>query len=205
MAAARLGLERPRAELRGVRVARTVQEPQPVFESFLDQFGARLGRRAAIKTIAKTHLTFLGSRGLARQFMSHGYTSGHIEAIRDELEERLRKTLPTGHATVRVNERAPLLWVGRVGTLALNIVNDDRLASERAEIEKFLRTRLGELPKLDTFVPHITLGRVREAIPYDTWREPLRIVPTDIAIPEEVALNGLAVYLGRFQPDTKVC
>jgi len=204
-------VEQPRELLRGLHVARTVQRSQPAFEGFLSEFGARLERgvvfpglcgailehsRAKIKPIGSTRLTFLESGNVAEYFASRDEGTNEVRKTRDELEQHLADTLPIGHTTVRVNERAPLRWVGRLGTLALNIEDDERLVRERAEIEKFLRERFGDLPRLYDFEPHITVGRVLEAIPYETWKEPVRIVPKDIVIPEEVVLNGLAVHLG---------
>jgi hypothetical protein len=194
-----------RSPLREVYVARTVQEPQPKFESFLNRFGRRLGVMATINTIASTHLTFLESSGIAGHFKTRGYSPSDIRQFRGDLEQHLKETLPDDHTTVTVDESKPLRWVGKAGTLALNIAEDEVLARERNEIELFLQDHFDDLPNLRPFEPHITLGRIHRQIGYREYADPMRAAPKGIALPEEVVLNGLEAYLGRFQPRTQVC
>lgn len=192
-----------RGSLREVYVARTVREPQPNFEKFLNTFGRRLGLTAVINTIASTHLTFLESSGLAGHFRTRGFSEKDIRQFRGELEQHLGDSLDTDYATVYVDEKRPLRFMGRTGTLALNIEQDETLSEERNEIERFLTERFGELPDLQEFDPHITLGRITRRLGYREWNDPTRLVP-GLQLPEAVTLNGLEAYLGRFQPQTRV-
>lgn len=192
--------------LREVYVARTVREPQRGFERFLNSFGRRLGAMAMVNihTIGSTHLTFLESRGVSGQFDYLGYGPHDIRAFKGELEQHLKRALPDQRARVEVDSEEPLKWMAG-GALALNIVEDELLTQERDKIEEFLTDHFGEMPGLWPFSPHITIGRLTEDVPLQERDDPMSLVPNGLRIPETIVLNGLETYLGRFQPDTKVC
>jgi hypothetical protein len=181
--------------LREVYVARTVQEPQPKVERFLNQFGRHLGRKALIKTVGSTHLTFLETYGLGAAFRSEGYTPTDIRQFRNELDEHLKDNLPERRPLVQVDPEKPLRWMGNKA-LALNIVHDEGLSTEREAIEDFLKQRFGELPKLRPFEAHITVGRFFCRILPEEQGDPTLFVPGHIHVPSEVAMNGLETYLG---------
>lgn len=204
MGAYRRGGERSRSSLRDVYVARTVRESDGKFEAFLRSLGRSFGPEAMINGSGSTHLTFLESCGIAPHFRNKGYTPDDIKSFKVSLEQHLGDTLPKGGKVVKVDPEKPLIWMpGRNKSLAINVMPDDNLLAERTQIEAFLESHFGELPGLRDFEPHITLGRVVRRLTQRERTDPRVLLPNWLQTPNVVALNGLAVYLGRIQSDSR--
>jgi len=189
-----------RSPLKDVYVARTVEEPQPVIESFLNGLGRALGHTATIYTIGSTHLTFLESRGLQPHFERDGYGPSDISDFKDELQRHLEGKFPKEDRTVVLNSRRPLRWIG-YRKLAFNIVPTVHLTAVRASVEEFLGNEFGVVPRMQSFRPHITIGEVHYDIDNTVPQNPARLLPGGLQIPRNVAMNGLSVYLGSIHPE----
>lgn len=201
-------------DLEGVFVARTTRVPQPELEYFLNSFARSIGIVATIKTAASTHVTLLESCGVNQQFYNRGFTSREVHLFSRHMQRKIDRA---GHSrtplVAKTDLRRPLRWVGAVdldckpnlladGTpqkpykLAVGLKLDERLRDQRGVIEDCLKEEFGKLPKIRRFSPHVTFGKIltpfREEY-YDT--DPLELIPSNLSVPDSIALNGLAVYL----------
>ncbi|HSH18770.1 MAG TPA: hypothetical protein VK978_05300 [Candidatus Saccharimonadales bacterium] len=202
----RHGRELHNAPLKNVYVARTVETPQPKYGQFLER-AARLvrysiGNIAVIRTAASTHITYLETKGVKNKFRQEGFSGSDVRAFRADLEQHIKSSgnLSATYArTVKIDRAQPLVWKGvSKNKIALNVVADDSLLSERATIEEFLENRFGSVPAMRSFDPHITIGEAHTAaLSWDQRRDPIRLISRDVQFPKEIALNGLMAFLGR--------
>jgi len=162
--------------------------------------GKHLGSTAAIYTVDRAHLTFLESAGVRPKFENLGYCEGDVKEFRDELDERLQERVPMEISYAMVDPVHPLRWVGRT-KLALNVQPTTELIAVRGTIEQFLEERLGELPQLRPFSPHVSIGQLQRRVAYREYKDPTRLVPSWADMPGEIALNGAEVFLNHIHGD----
>lgn len=192
----RLTRNRNRSRLKAVSVARTVEASQEHFQEFLTTVGRELGQLASIRTITSTRLTFLESGGINMAARQSRMDSRAISRFSYWLSNRLDANRAQD-IFVQVDRGQPFKIMGkRHDKLALNILEDEQLMAERANTEALLKEEFGELPKLKSFEPHITIGFVHPtALSVYEQRHPEILLPEDLSIPTHIALNGLSVYL----------
>jgi hypothetical protein len=187
--------------LNSVYVARTVEMPQPEFEDFLNTFGRHLSGRGRIYTLGSTHMTFLSSTGIGQQFRMDDYSPGEVRRFRDDLQKDLDESLFSDAASVEVNADKPLQLVNSCGKIALSIEPSEPILQQRAETEAFLKWRFGRLPRLGSFLPHISVGFVRpDCLTKEEQANPSLLLPEGLHVPHSIALNGLTTYLATFPP-----
>jgi hypothetical protein len=172
-----------------------VQEPQPEFEDFLKHAGRALGRRASIRAITSTHLTFLESRDAKKVMRESRVNSEEAKRFSFWMSNQLDQ-YRTQHIDVTIDEQRPLKIMGqRQDMLVLNIIEDEQIIAERNRTESLLQEEFGELPKLKGFEPHISIGYIgTKTLSPIELRRPETLLPRGI-IPETIALNGLTVFL----------
>lgn len=197
--------ERQRQPLRNVYIARTVPDQRPL-ESLTCALARRIGRAANLKSVNVMHMTFLESAGLKQTLVQYGYQSSEVVALAGGLKQFLDKRGHRRAMHTPIDEDMPLRWMttrGNVKVLAVNLLPTEQLVDARGHIEEFLRGQLGVVPARKSFVPHVTLGVVhRSAIRGDMHTDPSILVPAYARVPQEVALNGLEVYLDRIDYST---
>ena len=192
------GQQRPRR----VQVARTLVEPQPELSGFLDSVGRhlvrQLGRKVIVSTMGSLHITLLESLGATSAFSQHRFTPQDVHSFYVELQQYLSDIEGTRDTTVvSINPERPLKWFGRrQDKLGFNVLPNEALRQERAYIEEFLLERFGELPSLNPLYEHVVFaGFTPNAVSSDAQRNPEMLLPDGAIIPEQLAVNGLVVYL----------
>lgn len=182
--------------LKAVSVARTVEAPQPPFEDFLNSVGRELGRRAIIRTITSTRVTFVESGGIRRELVRAHSDNKAVQRFSFWMSGQLDQYRGTNmDATIDTKESLKLM--GRRGNkLALGIIPSDFLTQQRDLIEELLAKKFEHLPKLKAFDPHLTVGEVHLASLTPAEQERPELLIPETLIPEIVALNGLSVFLG---------
>jgi hypothetical protein len=183
--------------LRAVSVARTVEAPQESFEIFLGQAAQELDRRASIRNVTSTRITFLESNGINKALRTSNANPDSARRFSYRMSSYLDKYRATD-ISVSVDQDNPLILIGRhADKLALNLVQDDQLLCERGRAEAFLTQEFGGLPKLKPFRPHITIGSVGlQTLNAKEIAHPELLLPQEI-LPETIALNGLTVFLDQ--------
>lgn len=185
-------------------MARTVETPQGSYEQFLNELSRYLGRRATVTTAAGTHLTFLNSKGPRRAFSRCRYTAKDVGNFSGDMQSFLSTEGYGFRMAAQVSQDEPLVLKGRNRRkIALNIIPDSELIAQRMGIEDFLRDRFGNVPVLEEFRSHITVGEVDIHSADRKSRADFisRLGKTHeyIAVPPKIALNGLEVYLDEIR------
>lgn len=193
----RAAYNRQYSPLKAIHVDRTVELPQPNFEAMLSNFGRSLDRPVKIWVAGSTHLTFLESSGVVLAMRKLRKGPREMQNFSYGLSNKIDDYRVSG-IKVSVDPARPLAVIGKnQDKLALNLVKDEQLHSERQRIEQIAKNEFGEdLPPLKSFKPHITIGRMAVG---GTLPQELRIPPEDLfndfGIPQTIALNGMRVYL----------
>ncbi len=202
-------------QLQGVYVARTTATSQPEFSYFLHRFSKSLGIIATVKDIASTHMTLLESCGVKSQFYDRNYTEVEVRQFCNRIQRRIDKS---GHnkypMEVKVDPEEPLRWVGRVDLdcqpirdsngnellpykFAMGLLLDERLKDQRGIVEEVVEEEFGEMPKIRELSPHVTIGEIGFFWQDQYCGKPaIDLLPSKLAHPESIVMNGLAAYLG---------
>lgn len=187
------------ARLKRVYAARTTETSQPRFESFLKDFGKRLGFLTTVHNIASTHVTLLESHGVKSCFYDFGFSPQDVRQFSQDMQRQIDKVHRSrSPIRVKVDPEQPFHAViaQTRGKLALSVASE-QLQEERGIIEAKLTDEFGTLPEMHPFDPHITIGRIAMGyLQQNAGLDPNSLIPEDLAVPTSVTLNGLSVYLG---------
>jgi hypothetical protein len=186
-------------QLKSVYVARTVEESQKKFDSYLKTAGRTLRPAFTIRNITSTHLTFMSSRGVKEKMKAQGYRQHEARVFIAGLQKHLNKGGHHKPLRVRPDQNDTLYWpTGRPGRLAVRVMLDEQLVDARGQIEEYTTDEFGPIDALQPFdQPHITIGQAHPAnIPPDARVNPNRLLGPAIKPPHWVALNGLVACLG---------
>ena len=148
-----------------------------------------------IREIEDIHLTLFESGGLGRLFRARGFSPKDVRKFSADLQQHINETdKQHKDITATVHQERPFVWRGRGGNrVALNIRSSDALLEERELITGFFRGQFGKAPAEKSFAPHITFAEISDG---EHSRDPRTLFPEGLAVPSEVTLNGLVVYLG---------
>ena len=187
-----------RTPLKGFSIGRTVEIPQPSFEKFVNSTGRKIGKLAIIKAATNMHLTLMESRPVREAFIEK---RGSDHAAMQNFAYWMVSELDgfndhKGSVTVNPDRKVDLFGTRR-DKLAICISPDEQMLNERALIEEMLRDEFGDLPKIQDFDPHITIGRVHnDRLTREQRRNPELILNgTGNILPERIVMNGLSGYL----------
>lgn len=187
---------------RRVYVARTLVEPQAEVNDFLNAVARhvvrRIGGKALVSTIGALHITLLESAGTTPAFRLRGFSPQDVHRFSAELQQYLGNIEGTRNGiTVQVDPDRPLRWFGwQANQLALNVLPNTALRQEREHIETFLRERFGVVPELRVLDEHVVFGAFNaNAISREDRRDPVALLPEGVIVPDQLALNGLMVFL----------
>lgn len=199
------GQEKSSSPQGSIHVARTVKAPQREFADFLQRATKASRWLLQAKDPARTHLTLLETRGVNHRMRQDGYTPGDVRQFRGDLERHLKDAWDLGTTRpceVMIDPKRPLIWRGdRNDKLALNVIENENLETERWLIDDFLIRQFGEVPGKWPFEPHVTLGTVNTAkLSTRARRDPLELIPGITIFPETLALNGLMASFDRGRP-----
>ncbi len=181
-------------------VARTIRRNERRLHRFSTALARKLGQEASIKTVESMHVTFMSSHWLRNLLRDRYSTRPEMRGLAGELEKELADATGKSEITVRVDRDVPLAPMGKYrDLLGLILVADPVLLEQRRVIEDYFSTLLKKkFPPTVPFMPHITLGKVYDPVTVGILQhDVLSLAPDDVAIPKEIALNGIECFLGR--------
>lgn len=196
-------------ELNGssIYVARTIKRNERKLIPFMNALARHLGMAADVSAQQSVHVTLLGASGVNRVLLNeHCVTAKDRRAYAGCLEKYVKDvTSFCGEHVARIDPDEPLVAVGRKrNSLALRLIPDQAMLTERAVIEDFLVDRFGGLPAVEKFKPHLTLARMHGAeelkiLKTNDPAELQTLLPDGLVAPSKVVLNGLEVYVGKIR------
>lgn len=187
-----------RKPLRAVSIARTVEAPQPNFQEFLNLAGLDLGRRADIRTITSTRMTFLESKGIKKAMRRARSDPRDVQTFAYYMSNQLDQ-YRASNVDAHVNPEKRLKLMGRYSNkLVLNMIDEPILVGQHNKSEELVEEEFGPLPELTPFDAHITIGEIAiGGLTEEQLEYPEKLLSDEVQakIPETIALNGLQVFL----------